>query len=176
MGREELTLKDGGDGHKGGHIGDAKVVGALLDGSVAGSSEGTGDELDVGRLIERNTLEAVVGEGREAGSHEVIGGELGKAIAVEGVLEVLEGESIVEDVSYTSNTLSVSGGLKGKLSTRTISQTSLALGGSGGGNGGQSGGGEDESRLHFGNVKKGWWRIKLKEWMCSVKLLVNECG
>ena len=52
------------------------------------------------RLVTTNTLDVLV-EGRvEASSGEVGLGELVKGLAVEGILEVLEGQSVVEDISY----------------------------------------------------------------------------
>jgi hypothetical protein len=57
------------------------------------------DEADVSGLIERNLLQVVV-EGRvKAGSSELCLGEVGKTFTVELVLKVLEGESILEDIS-----------------------------------------------------------------------------
>lgn len=52
------------------------------------------------RLILTDALEVVV-EGRvEASVREVRLGELGETLTVEGVFEMLQGQGIVEDVTY----------------------------------------------------------------------------
>jgi len=57
-----------------------------------------GEELDVVRFLGGDGLDVVVEGGFEAGSGELSLREVGQALAVEGVLEVLEGEGVVDDV------------------------------------------------------------------------------
>lgn len=58
-------------------------------------------KLDVRSLIAGNGLDVVVDNRVEAGSLEVALGELLKTLAVEGVLEVLQRQGVLEDVSCT---------------------------------------------------------------------------
>lgn len=68
---------------------------------IVGGSDRTGEsvsqELDVGHLILGDNLQVVVEFGIEAGSSKLLLGVVGKTFPVELVLEVLQGEGIVED-------------------------------------------------------------------------------
>ena len=63
------------------------------------TGETSGQEVDVGRLILGNLLEVVDEVGTETGLLEVLVRELGEGLTVEGGLEVLKGQSVVEDGS-----------------------------------------------------------------------------
>lgn len=54
----------------------------------------------MGSLIASNALEVVVDLGVKTGVLEVLLVVLGKTIAVEGVLEVLQSQSILKNVGY----------------------------------------------------------------------------
>jgi hypothetical protein len=56
------------------------------------------EESNVSSLVGSNGLEVAVDSGVEASGGEVLLAELGKTLAVEGVLEVLKSQSILEDV------------------------------------------------------------------------------
>lgn len=60
--------------------------------------EALGQEVDVGGLVAGNGLDVVVDLGVEAGALEVLLRVLLEALAVEGVLEMLKGQSILENV------------------------------------------------------------------------------
>ena len=53
--------------------------------------------VDVALLVLADLLEAAAGPLGEAGVGEVVLGVVGEGLAVEGVLEVLEGEGVVQD-------------------------------------------------------------------------------
>jgi hypothetical protein len=91
------ALEDRGGGQEALHACHAEVVGALLDGDGAGGGQGGGEERDVGRLIAADGLDAVVDGRVVAGGGEVGLGEVGETLLVEVVLEVLEGQGVVED-------------------------------------------------------------------------------
>jgi len=119
VGADADTLEDGGEHHEGLRVRDAEVVGAFVDGLGAGGwkdgqfehikilergEESTGEsasqELDVGLLVLGDGLQVVVEGGVEAGGGELLLGVVGQTLAVELVLEVLQGERIVEDWSF----------------------------------------------------------------------------
>lgn len=109
------TLKELRGGSEGLGVGDTEGVGALLGGV---GTEGGGQEVDVGLLVGTNLLETVADPVREPSSLEgglVVGLE---RVAVERVLEVLEGQSVVEDdhvnVGLGSRGLTTVGGGKGR--------------------------------------------------------------
>lgn len=56
------------------------------------------EEIDVGLLVLADLSDAAADEGGEAGLLEGLGAEPGKATVVERVLEVLEGEGVLEDL------------------------------------------------------------------------------
>lgn len=61
-------------------------------------TEHAGEELNVLGLVLRNLLKATVCPRRESGVVEVFNGEVGKSLAVEGALEMLERQSELEDL------------------------------------------------------------------------------
>lgn len=98
VGAHTDTLDDGCGGQEGCRSEVAKVVCALFDGCDASSLQGGGQEVDVGLLIAGNHLEVLVEVGLvEACSSKVLCGEVGKCLAVEGGLEVLKGQGVVQD-------------------------------------------------------------------------------
>lgn len=56
------------------------------------------EEIDMGLLVLADLSDAAADEGGESGLLEGLGAELGKAAVVERVLEVLEGEGVLEDL------------------------------------------------------------------------------
>lgn len=94
-----LTLEDGGSGKERLHISDTEVVGAGCHRRATGSTERVRDELDVSSLVRCYGLDACVDLYVEASGREVSLGEVGETFTVEGILEMLESESIVEDIS-----------------------------------------------------------------------------
>lgn len=60
--------------------------------------EASGEEVNVSLLIGSDGLEVVVDDGVEASVGEVLLAVLLEALTVEGVLEVLKSQSILEDV------------------------------------------------------------------------------
>ena len=91
------TLEDVGDGQEGWHISQAESVCALSDWSGTSGSQTSREEVDVGLLVELDLLQVVEEAGLEAGLLEICLGELGDSLTVEGVLQVLEGQSVLED-------------------------------------------------------------------------------
>jgi hypothetical protein len=107
VGAHTDTLNDGGGGQEGVGGKVAKVVCALSDRCNTSSLEGGGQEVDVGLLIATNLLKVLVEVGAvEAGGGEVCGRELCEGLAVEGSLEMLKSQCVVED-----DTVDVSGTL-----------------------------------------------------------------
>jgi hypothetical protein len=100
VGGNTNALEDRGGGKEALHARHAEVVGALLDGDGAGGGQGRGQEGDVGRLVAADGLDAVVDGRVVAGGGEVGLGEVGETLLVEVVLEVLEGQGVVEDDSW----------------------------------------------------------------------------
>lgn len=80
------------------HVSVGEVVGTGLDGRLLSGHEGGGESLDVRLLIVGDVVEVVVVVGRVAGVGEVLEGELFEGTVVEVVLEVLQGQSELEDV------------------------------------------------------------------------------
>lgn len=93
------TLEDGGSGDAHVDRGQAEIIRALFDRSDPGGLQGGCQEADMGALILGNGLQVGVKGGREASSFEVALGEFVQDFAVELVLQMLQGESIVEDVT-----------------------------------------------------------------------------
>ena len=93
-----LTLEDGGQGHEGLGVCGGEGVGAFGDGGGAGAGEGGGQEGDVGGFVGGDFHQVLVEGVGETGGEEVGVGVVGETFTVELVLQVLEGESIVEDV------------------------------------------------------------------------------
>lgn len=91
------AFEDAGDAEELCDGGRREAVDALFRG---GGAEGGGQEVYVGFLVDGDFGQARVGGGWDAGGDEVGGGEFGEAFAVEGCFEVLEGESILEDVDW----------------------------------------------------------------------------
>lgn len=99
VGADTDTLEDVGSSQEALSIGVAEVVGALGNRSGTSSPQTCLQEVDVSLLVLSDLLEVVV-EGLSrwhASGLEVGGGELGQSLAVEGVLEVLERQRILED-------------------------------------------------------------------------------
>lgn len=93
------TLEDGGSGDTHVDRGQAEVIGAFFDRSDPGRLQGGCQKADMGALILGNGLQVGVKGGREAGSFEVALREFVQDFAVELVLQMLQSESIVEDVA-----------------------------------------------------------------------------
>ena len=81
------------------HVGYAEIVRALSDWRGAGLGKGGGQETDVGRLVRGDFLEIAVKSRIETSSCKLGLAEVGKTLAVEGVFEMLQSQSVVEDVS-----------------------------------------------------------------------------
>lgn len=62
------------------------------------TSEALGQEVDMGSLIAGDGLEVGVNLGVESGVLEVGLGVLGETITIEGILEMLQGQGILENV------------------------------------------------------------------------------
>lgn len=88
------ALQHGGGGQHGGRVGEGgrEVVLAAADGRDAGLREGRLQERDVLGLGAADGLEVGELQGRDAQPEELVVAELGEALLVEGVLEVLESE------------------------------------------------------------------------------------
>lgn len=99
VGGNTNTLEDGSGSQEGLGVSDTEVVLASSDGGGTSSLEALGEEVDVGGLILGNALDVVVDGRVGTSSGEVSLGEVGKTSAVESVLEVLEGQGVVEDDS-----------------------------------------------------------------------------
>lgn len=88
----------------------AKVVLACLDWLLTGGLEGGGQDGNVGVLVLGDVLEILVeGVLRETSVGHVLCRELAQAVRVEGGLEVLEGQGVVEDDTVDVVTLLESG-------------------------------------------------------------------
>lgn len=64
------------------------------------TSQRLGEELLVGLLVHSDRLDIVVEGRRHPGVHEVLLGVVLQTLLVEGGLEVLQSQGIVEDVGY----------------------------------------------------------------------------
>ncbi len=93
------TLEHCGSSNEALHILVAEVVGALADGLDTGFVQCGGQESNVGLLVGGDGLELGVDIAGETGLAEVVGRVLLQSLAVEGILEMLESESVVEDIS-----------------------------------------------------------------------------
>lgn len=92
IGRDADVFENGGRGDHAGCVGEAKIVRTRLDGLDARLRERGLEETDVGGLGLADLLEVGDGEGVEAEGGKVGVGELGKALAVEGLFEVLKSQ------------------------------------------------------------------------------------
>ena len=101
VGTDTNTLENGRGSNEGLGVRDTKVVHALSDGLSTSFGESSGQERNVGGLVRGDLLEVGVEVGIEPGSGEVGLGVVGKTLTVEFVLEVLQGQSIVEDISVS---------------------------------------------------------------------------
>lgn len=97
VGRNTNTLKDAGEGEESLDVVEAEVVGVCNNRLDTGSGKGTSQELDVACLVSGDGLEVGVEHIVVSGGSEVRLGELGKSLIVEGMLEVLQSEGVVED-------------------------------------------------------------------------------
>lgn len=113
VGADTDTLKEVGSGEERLYIGVPELISTLLRRSDLGSwtlsvfvekltctqltGESSGQEVDVGGLILGDLLEVVDKVGTETSLLEVLVGELGEGLTVEGSLKVLKGQSVVED-------------------------------------------------------------------------------
>ena len=98
VGGNSDALEDRGGLDEALDISHAEVVGALSDGVGTGFGECGGQEGNVRCLVRGDFLEVGVEGGVETSSGEVALGEVGETFTVEFVLEMLQGEGIVEDV------------------------------------------------------------------------------
>lgn len=98
--RDTDTLEDVGSGNERLDAGDAESVCAGSDSLSTSGLEGRGQELDVGGLVRADLLEVLVEGGIVTSGRELGLGEVCKSLLVEGVLEVLKGERIVQDLGY----------------------------------------------------------------------------
>lgn len=96
VGGNTNALQELGGSNEGVDVRDAKVVLALLDGLVA---ESLGQEGNVLLLLSTDLDEALADPWLETGVLEVFGAQHVERVTVEGGLEVLKGESVVEDDS-----------------------------------------------------------------------------
>lgn len=113
--RDTDALEDGcGTQHASG-VGELEVVLAGLDGLGAGLSDGALQEGDVGLLAGTNAEEIGDLLGGSTKGLELGGGELGETLLVEGGLEVLKGQSELQDVDIGKATGRVSGSRRGGL-------------------------------------------------------------
>lgn len=98
IGADTDTLENGIEHDEGFGVADAKVVGACCDWGGAGFFQSVGQESNMGHFVEGDGLQVSVKGGVESGTSEVGFAVIGETLTVESVLEMLEGESIVEDV------------------------------------------------------------------------------
>ena len=100
VGGDANTLKHAGGRDEASSVGDAESIGTFGNGVGACGFEGGGEEGDVGLLVTGDYLDLLADGRREAGLAEGLGRVVGQTLAVEGVFEVLEGEGIVEDLTW----------------------------------------------------------------------------
>lgn len=125
VGAHTDTLEDLSSGNESGRGEVAEVVCAGVDGSDTSTLESGGQEVNMDLLITTDLLEVSVElRAVEASGSEVLLGELGDTLGVEGCLEVLESQGVVED------------------DTIDVSALTLDKGRSSSGNGGQEGSAE----------------------------------
>lgn len=96
-----LTLENGSGGQEALDIGRTEGVGAGLDRAGASGGQALGQEVDVGGLVRADSLDVVVESRVVTGGSKVGLGVVGKTLLVEGVLQVLEGKSILKDVGIS---------------------------------------------------------------------------
>lgn len=99
------ALEHRGEGDEGFRVRVGEVVRAGCDGGGAGGHDGRGEELDVLFFVVGDVLEVVVVVGAEAGAEEVGLGHALYAAFVEGVLQMLQGEGILQDVEVGDGSL-----------------------------------------------------------------------
>lgn len=98
VGAHTDTFEDLGSGNESGRGEVAEVVCAGIDGSYTSTLESGGQEVNMDLLITTDLLEVSVElRAVEASGSEVLLGELGDTLGVEGCLEVLESQGVVED-------------------------------------------------------------------------------
>lgn len=127
--RDTDPLEDLRCRHERGNAGNAKGVGALLHRRGASGFQRGCEELDVVGFLKGDGFDVVVEGGVEAGRGEGGFGEVGQALAVEGVFEVFEGEGVVDDVdcAVSSVRLTESGGLGSGLPSLICASDCLLL-------------------------------------------------
>lgn len=97
VGADTDTLKDVGDGEESLDVLEAESVGVRDNSLNTSLGQSAGEERDVGLLVEGDLLEVGVEDVVVSSGGEVSLGELGETLLVEGVLEVLKGQGVVED-------------------------------------------------------------------------------
>lgn len=88
------VLEDSGQGGERLGVGVRELVGTRLN---SGAAQGSGEEGDVGGLVLSDLGEPLSDPGRETSGGESGGVELVESLVVEGVLEVFEGQGVVQD-------------------------------------------------------------------------------
>ena len=106
VGADAGVLQRLGDAEEPGQVGVAEVVLGFRDRLAAEVGDHLGHGVDVLHLVVADEPEPLVDVVGVAGGAEVVGGELLETIAVEGVLQVLQGQRVVEDVDRVSRTSS----------------------------------------------------------------------
>lgn len=144
VGADTDTLEDGRDGDERGRVGRGEGVRALGGGGGTGSGQGAGEEADVRVLVVGDLLEVGVEGVGEASSNKGLLRVVLETLAVEGRLEVLQSQGVVEDVGWTlvSMVSSVNADVGEEL---TIGDGTLGEGSRGGG--GEAGKGRGDSSL-----------------------------
>ena len=102
IGTDTYALEDGGRGDEGLDVGDAEGIGAFLDRGGTGRRQGGGQEGHVRALVQGGLLDVVVEGLVEASCLEIGEREVLEAFTVKLVLELLKGQSVVEDVGWHS--------------------------------------------------------------------------
>lgn len=98
VGADADALEDTGEANEGCWVGGGEGVGACGDGVVA---ERTAEVADVGGLVLGDLSQVGVEWVGEPGVDKVGLGVVHESLAVEDILEMLKGESIVEDLNYS---------------------------------------------------------------------------
>lgn len=101
VGADAHAFEDRGSRDEGLDIGDSEAVTASSDWGRAGLCESGGQEGNMGHFVDGDLFEVGVESGVEAGACEVGLGEVLETLLIEGVFEMLKGESVVEDVGVS---------------------------------------------------------------------------
>ena len=109
VGGDADALEHRGEGDEGFGVGVREAVGAGGDGFGAGGGDGGGEKFDVLFFVVGDVLEVVVVCGAEAGVGKVFFRHGRHGSFVEDVLEMLEGEGILEDVYISDGILTLDG-------------------------------------------------------------------